>query len=484
MNLTWKNKLLIASVVLLLCLNLVYGINLTPNALSIEVERMQPEEEDLYQVYYNRGGGFNETDSIIATTRPDERQATIHFSGFPALQVKSLRIDPGKREAAIRIASITLQHEYRGLKMRVPLYQWTGEKLITDFTPLHHIRDWALTEQGLSLMSTGDDPYFVYRNNWQTILDSAAIIASRVSWLLYGCCLLFAAAIYGILSSRRVCRLIVTFVKAYERIFINLLIMFAMLLSYLLFASRFLPEGINSVFVSSIWMWVLVLLTVVFLMLLIFVSALKEKPFKKLKSLERFQAQDAILLMLPITPVVQYLILNQNTLKVTDFIIILIFFIGLAFIVSLVVPWLLSIAGSRTVLMSVGLSLTYVLLNMSALASNFNWHLAGDLPIQSSIFIVITAFLLFLYKLDRKKTYWVVACFFLFNTAMTIVKIMNDQPEIAGANATIPTIYSSVDGKRIKSTPDIFLLVYESYSNQETMLHYGFDNSAQIQFLK
>jgi len=482
MKLTRKHRFLIAIVALLLCMIGVSRLNLISNALSIEV--IPSGEEDLYKAYYDIGVGFNEKDTIMVALRPGEKRSTILFSEFPARQIKSFRIDPGTREGAIRILAITLQHEFRSVNMRFPLYRWTGERLITDFTPLHHLRDFTLTEQGLSLTVTGDDPYFAYRGNWQTILDSTAIKASRISWFLYSCCLLFAVAIYGTLSFPRVVQRIVTFIKSYERVLINLFAAFVMLLFYLLIASRFLPQGINSVFVSCAWQWALVLMAVVFFILFFFVYTQKEKPLRKWKTFETFQTQDVILLLLPITPVVQYIILNQNVLTVTDAIIILIFFVALAFLSSCLVPWLLSIAGSRTLLMSAGLSLTFILLNMSTLASNFNWHLVGNLAILSGIFIVTTALLFFLYSLNRKRTYLAVALFFLFNTALTITKVINDPPEIKSTNGMTPKIYSSVDGEQIKSTPDIFLLVYESYSNQETMLHYGFDNSAQVQYLK
>jgi hypothetical protein len=480
--LTWKQRLLIAGVALLLGLFGVSRIHLIPNALSIEV--MPPEQEDLYKVYYDLGAGFNETDSITTMVQPGERRQMIHFSGFPARNIKTFRIDPGMREGAVWIASITLQYEFRYLKIHIPLYRWTGERLLADFTPLHHIRDFALTEQGLALTSTGDDAHFAYRGQWQTILDSAAIAASRVSRFLYVLCMLCAAVIYGLLAFHRVVRRLVSFVRSHERFLINLSVTFAMLLLYLLIASHVLPEGINSTFASLLWKFVLISMTVGFYGLFFFGTVLKERPSSIRKTIERFQAQDLLLLFLPLTPIVQYLILNQNVLKITDSIIIMIFFTALTFISSLIVPWLLSIAGSRILLISAGLSLTFVLLNMSALAANFHWHLVGNPLIQLGIFIVTAAILFFLYTLNRKRTYWAVALFFLVNTAMTMVKVTNDQPEIRDTSVTIPNIYASVEGRQMVSTPDIFLLVYESYANQETMLHYGFDNRAQIDFLK
>lgn len=474
----------IAGLVLLFGAIWVYGINLIPNMLSMEVEMIPSVREDLYRVYYDLGSGFNETDSLIVEIPPGEKRTAIHFSGFPAPQIKSWRIDPGMREGPVRIASVTLQYELNDLNMRIPLYRWTGERLISDFTPLHDIRDFALTEQRLSMTSTGDDPFIGYRGDWRTILDSATARASHVRWILFGCCLFFAAVIYVMLSVQWVVRSIVTFVQSHERVFADLFLASVMLWSYLAVASHFLPEGINAVFVSTLWKWMLALVSVLLFMVSVFFFGLKRQPLRDLKPLKIFKAQELVLLLLPMTPVVQYLLLNKNVLTGEDTVIVIAFFTALAFLSSLLVPWLFSVAGNRTVLVSAGLTLTFVMLNMSALASHFHWHLSGTFPIQFGIFMFVGAFLIFLLAHDRRKAYWVVASFFLLNTAMTFVKILNDQTENAGTEEAIPKIYSQVDGKKIQSHPDIFLLVYESYSDQETMLHYGFDNSAQISFLK
>lgn len=484
MGLKTYQKITIAGVVLIFGAIWVFRTNLIPNMISMEVEMAPSTQEDFYRVYYDLGSGFNERDSVIVGIQPGEKRTTIHFPDFPALQIKSWRIDPGMKEGSVWIASITLKHELKELNIRIPLYKWTGEQLISDFIPLHHIRHFALKERGLLLISTGDDPFFIYRGHWQTVLDSATTRASHVRWFLFSCCLFFAAAIYVMLSFQHVVRLIATFVQSHERVFIDLFIASVMLWSYLAVTSHFLQEGINAVFVSAAWEWTLTFMTVLLLMMLIFFFGLKRKPLRDLKPLGKFKAQEMILLLLPMTPVVQYLLLNKNVLNGEDTIIIVAFFAALAFLSSLIMPWLFSIAGNRTVLISAGLSLTFVILNMSALASHFRWHLSGTFPIQSGIFLVISVFLIFLLSHDRRKAYWVVAFFFLLNTAMTFVKTQNEQTENAGAEETFPRIYSQVKGKKIQSYPDIFLLVYESYSDQETMLHYGFDNSAQISFLK
>ncbi len=126
----------------------------------------------------------------------------------------------------------------------------------------------------------------------------------------------------------------------------------------------------------------------------------------------------------------------------------------------------------------------YLLVYMSTLASNFKWHGTGNFAIQLAIFTVTTTFLFLLYSIDRKITYWFVVVFFLSNTVRTLVMIHDEQMNISSVNITSPRIYSYLVGKQIKSTPDIFLLIYDSYPNEETMLHYGIDNGEQIQFLK
>lgn len=183
---------------------LIYRVNLTPNAFSIEV--VSPQQADTYQLFYDIGRGFNEVDSISAMLDLSAKTAVVHFFGFPAQEVKTFRIDPGTRPRQVVIKAIKAQHEFHRLGMRIPLYIWTGDALRKDFRPLHNIEALTLTDQGLALTATGDDPYFAFQGEMNDVHAHISGHILRIRVLLFA---LFAgSAIIMLVVSHLLLRLI------------------------------------------------------------------------------------------------------------------------------------------------------------------------------------------------------------------------------------------------------------------------------------
>jgi len=259
-----------------------------------------------------------------------------------------------------------------------------------------------------------------------------------------------------------------------------------MIFMNMLVATRFLPQGINWDFVARGWKRMLVLMALVFVAFLLLIYFKKDKTFSFQKRLESISIDEALLILFPLTPIVQYIILNKDILSYVDIAIIVLFFVSLIVIFAYMVPWALSIFASRQILTVVALSFLFTIFNMSSIAKTFKWHLAGSLPVQAGILLGTIIILLFLRMAGKKVLYIAVAAFFIGNAILNAVSYSYaNNPFQPGQEVESDSkIYEYTNNKEIVNPVNIYLLVYDSYANEETMRNYGFDNSEQISFLK
>lgn len=118
---------------------------------------------------------------------------------------------------------------------------------------------------------------------------------------------------------------------------------------------------------------------------------------------------------------------------------------------------------------------------MASLSAINNWNKQGSLTIQ--LMVSIITFLILLCNFISKKVFTIaVITFFLINTIANVLSV--ESVEKPPQKFKSFSIESAVKGKKIEKKNDVLLLVYESYSNYETMQHYGFDNSEQLDFLE
>jgi len=266
------------------------------------------------------------------------------------------------------------------------------------------------------------------------------------------------------------------------QIFVNTFIALSVLVLYMLLSIRFLPEGINKTFVTRFSIRIIILMIVLFFAFFLYFSLKRNRHILYKNTVESFYYSDVLLLLLPMTPIVQYIILNQYMLSFFDNIMLISIFLGLALILSFIIPFIFGIFSSRTVLIITGLSFSFFLFNMASMAADFRWIGIGSLNIQILIFSLTFIFLLFGYLFFRKILYTAVAVFFILKISISLISITtsDDQKSLSVDNSKA---YSFLLSKDIIKTPDIFLLTYDSYVENETMLQYGINNSSQEDYL-
>ena len=266
-------------------------------------------------------------------------------------------------------------------------------------------------------------------------------------------------------------------------VFQNAFIPLAVLTLYFVLSSYLLPGGVNQIFAEESWKLSLIL--AVGSGMLVFALWKLKGIFLLKKSTEKVSAPDLTLILLPLTPVVQYILNNQDILSVLQsFYVLGIFAIFSAFFI-LVVPKLFSLFGSARTLMILGLAFAFTFTNMAALSGQFSWFEIGSLKIQLAVFGGLFLLVWFLCDLGFKKLiYLLVAVYFVSNSVVQAFTPHENTGGSTDASFSGNKLFELVGDRKPSSTPNIYLLIYDAYAHNETMLSYGIDNSGQENYLK
>ena len=225
-----------------------------------------------------------------------------------------------------------------------------------------------------------------------------------------------------------------------------------------------------------------------FLIFLFMVSWLFDQNFKFKKKFQFPKPQDFFLLLLPTSPVIDYLIINNEYLNFSG--IIYLTFTILAFIIffSFVFPILFSYLASFEMLMFAGLALSFIILNFAKISK---YHIPGETIlnfnlITQGLYIFILFLILYLLYLFNKKIAYISLVLFVLsgiiinNYDNVLNKSAKQQKE---KNVKLTKFLNNKDNQIINKK-NVYILIYESYANQEMLNHYGFDNTEQIKFLE
>lgn len=250
---------------------------------------------------------------------------------------------------------------------------------------------------------------------------------------------------------------------------------------YILFGKQFLPaEGLNQEFLAKITPYAISFSLILFGLFLVFVWMKDKGTLRFRKEAEGIELKDFLLLALPMAPIIQYIIANQDILSIAESLKVFVFFFVAAGLIVLVIPTLLSPVIAKNLTLALTLGSVFIIFNMASFGRVI-W-LSRIAMILAALIIVV--FLLLFYK---QKNILIIASLVFFVTNIGTSLFTGDESAAVEDQSTIEGLESKVgpalDNQTPVHTPDVFLLVYESYSNQETMNSYGYDNSEQMQFL-
>ena len=268
-------------------------------------------------------------------------------------------------------------------------------------------------------------------------------------------------------------------------IFRNAFIPLLVLTLYFFLCAYFLPEGVNKTFAQESWPFSLGFTTLSGLFALVLWKLKVNSAVKR--SAEEISVQDLILIFLPLTPVVQYLINNQDILSIWESVLVLVIFSIISVVFIIVLPKILRKLGSTRTLAILGLTVAFIFIEMATLSRQFSWFEIGSLKIQWVVFAGVFLAVWLLYDLNYKKlVYFLIVIYFLSNTAVQAFSTSNNQNnQDEQANSFSKNRLVELVGKKTPaSTPSVYLLIYDGYAHNETMLSYGIDNSYQEKYLE
>jgi len=244
--------------------------------------------------------------------------------------------------------------------------------------------------------------------------------------------------------------------------------------------------GINSIFLMQFREWLFILLVLIVLSFCAYLYLYNKKEFAYKKESESLSIGDFSILMLTLTPIIRYAILNYDILSLYQATVLLAFFALLSVVFCVFIPLTMSVLVPKNILIITSGGFCYLLFNMASLASERQWHEQGVFWIQALVIFFAILFLLAIHKYLKKHFALALGLFFAINTIsvfFTAESLQLPQKQLTSDMEQLP-IFSKVKDRELIRDNDIVFLVYEAYAPCETMEHYGIDNSKQRNLLK
>ena len=149
-----------------------------------------------------------------------------------------------------------------------------------------------------------------------------------------------------------------------------------------------------------------------------------------------------------------------------------------------VIPSLLKAVSSTRILMFLGLAFAFSITNMAALSKQFGWHEEGSLKIQVAVFCMVFLVSGLLFHLNFRKPLYIICAVYFISTGAIQAFAREDASSNSALIQADTEIVDLVDSNQPVVTPGIYLLVYDAYVTNETMLSYGIDNRSQELYLE
>jgi len=244
----------------------------------------------------------------------------------------------------------------------------------------------------------------------------------------------------------------------------------------------FFPEGNTTKFFYRSSKLIGLSFIILFIIFLIFWYFDKNFLFKKKFYLPKLK--DIILLTFPMSPVIDYAIINSEYLDTFGLFYLLTITLVFTFFFCIIFPIFFSYFGSFYILMISGLSLTFTILSLPRIANDPNSHIFNSQFVTQGSYLIFSFIIIYLlYILNRTATYLFAIIFMVSGIIINIYNYnFENLKKTQNQNKTVE-FFNDKQNKIIKKK-NIYILVYESYPNAETLNHYGFDNSYQIDFLE
>jgi len=246
----------------------------------------------------------------------------------------------------------------------------------------------------------------------------------------------------------------------------------------------FLPSGLTTDFLVrgfKLIGLIFIFTTVLFLFFLYF-----NKNFKFKKKIEFPELKDFFLLALPMSPVLDYAVLNTEYLDLFGLLYLFAITLSFAVFFSFIFPLLFSYFASFKALMISGLALSFTIITMGKISDNPDSFFLDNQFLTQFLYLIFSFVAVYLIYIFNKQVAYITVVFFMITGVF--ISYFNysfeNSIQTKEQNSNKLEKFLNNENNKIVKKKNIYLLVYESYANIETLNHYGFDNSNQIKFLE
>ncbi|HOU85972.1 MAG TPA: hypothetical protein PK158_14115, partial [Spirochaetota bacterium] len=268
-------------------------------------------------------------------------------------------------------------------------------------------------------------------------------------------------------------------------LFFNIVVFNGIIALYSLASSVFIPSGVNALFTSYlIWIFsgITAFLAVIFILWKIIT---RRMAFALEKEFEPFRLSDFAFILLPMTPVSQYILSNQDSVTMQGTVILFAVFIILSIVCGIIIPVCLSKIASKRIVMTASIAFLTMIFNMASLSSMNAWSVKGIIGIQIAVMGLIIIICFIIRFIPVKIAILAMTVFFAVNA---VTAAMSDDSEKSTQSKSVEVkkfkVTSVLEGKTIKHKNDILFIVFEAYVDNETLKYYGYDNTEQLKFLE
>jgi hypothetical protein len=180
------------------------GLSLLPIECSLTVDIVNPSRNDVLQVLYDIGNGFNEADSkrislqVVAMNAQDAAISNISVP-LPAKQINNIVIIMGMGPKTWNLKNILLESKLAGIVLRS--HTWLPEDIVRDFTPLNANDTFSVQNKQLFFNVSGYNPYFGYKEDFRKVQNPMLAIARQVKVAIWVVVAFFA--VFLLLLNRR-----------------------------------------------------------------------------------------------------------------------------------------------------------------------------------------------------------------------------------------------------------------------------------------
>ncbi len=192
--------------------------------------------------------------------------------------------------------------------------------------------------------------------------------------------------------------------------------------------------------------------------------------------------RDLSLLLIPMAPIVQYIIYNRDILKVSEIFLFLIATLSIALIIAVIIPIFLQRYVGVSLLVPLSISLLYLYASLPIFSHSFHWVEKPDRLLPFAIFATISAILFYLRSKFRSLLFFLAMLYFSVNSIYAYMRSENATHRIS--ETSVRSYDYFLPKGELKKKPDIYLLTYDAYVQNQIMLQYGINNKDQEDFLR